>query len=100
MSTKRLADEAFVQETVSRSLPSLTRPRLRTESEHRLAEVERRAAESYAHIETLTRKAQDLAEKLDEPPEAVPVAVPAWEDTSMVNHIEDVRIQVEVKTSK
>ena len=98
--TKRITDPQFVRETVSRSMPDLKRPRLRTESEKKFAEIEHRSAEAYANMEALAKSFTDLAAELEED-EAVPdKVVDAWEDTSMVHHVEEVRVAASSSTKK
>lgn len=84
-------DARFVAETAQRSLPNPNRPRLSTESEAKLAEVDRRDAAKYASMETLTHQFNAIAEAMEAEADAVPVEVDEWEDDSMVHSIEDAR---------
>lgn len=83
-------DAKFVAETAQRSLPNPNRPRLKTETEERLAEVDRKDAAKYASMETFTHQFNAMAAALDS--DAVPEEGD-WED-SMVHHIEQTRSQL------
>lgn len=94
-------DAAFVADTAQRSLPNPHRPRLSTESEARLAEVDRKDAAKYASMETLTHQFNMVAEAFDaeadtgeapKPDDAIPEDG-EWED-SMVHNIESARAQL------
>lgn len=94
MATKRLSQEAALT-VVKRSMPNRARPRLSTEVEVRLADVEDRCAEAYASMEMATQSLHELAAAV-ESSDAIPVPVPeSWEDTSAVHHVEDVRAHTE-----
>ena len=87
-------DVEAAQNSVSRSWPSLTRPRLSTASENRLAEVERRSAACYAGMEALTKKLDNVRRDIESEPEStngVPSPVEAWEDDSLVQSIDEFR---------
>jgi hypothetical protein len=58
----------FVSSTVYKSSPNLKRPRLSTDSENRLAEVERKSAACYAGMETMTAQLNQLAADIDSEP--------------------------------
>lgn len=90
-----------VRQAVQNSLPSLTRPRLSTESERRLAEVDQKSALCYADAEALTERALDLASRLKaaaqvshDDDSAIPVEFNSLEDTSAVHHIEELRVRL------
>lgn len=89
-------DEALLFETLRRSQPSVTRPRMKTEVETKLATVEVRSAQSYAEIEVLTNKCDQLAESLSSgtvvDPEADKHEPEEWDDDpSLVRHVEELR---------
>lgn len=91
-------DAAFVASTTQRSMPNPNRPRLNTESEAKLAEVDRRDAVKYASIETFTHQFNKLADGIDaevaqERAQAIPEEA-EWEDDSMVHNIEDARAKL------
>ncbi len=100
-------DASFVASTAQKSLPSLTRPRLNTESEARLAEVDRKDAAKYASMETLTHQFHLVADAMDADQEderersirpndrAIPEEG-EWED-SMVHNIEETRARLIAK---
>jgi len=72
----------------SKAMPNTNRPRLRSDAELRLADLEQRSAASYSEIETVTEDLKQLAVDIDD---AVPVMADAWDDTSMVHHVEEVQ---------
>lgn len=85
----READKSlgFVADTVRRSLPNPKRPRLKTESEARLADIEAKSAQTYAQLETATAELKQLAELMADDGNAIPIET--WEgDNSLVYHIE------------
>lgn len=84
MDAKAKAEADFVSETVKRSMPSLTRPRLKTEAEDRLADIERKNAECYAGMETFTRQLTQIANDLNEDTGGVPEDVFGDEENSLV----------------
>lgn len=93
MAELKTLDAAFVAQTAQRSLPNPNRPRLSTETEAKLAEVDRRDASKYASMETLTHQFNKVAEAL-EAEDAIPKEVDPWQDDSMVNHIEETRAKL------
>lgn len=94
-----MVDSEFVAETAQRSLPNPHRPRLSTDCENRLAEVDRRDAAKYASMETLTHQFNAMAdaieaEVVDEPSDGVPSEGETFDDESLVHHIEETRAQL------
>lgn len=88
-------DASFVAETAQRSLPNPNRPRLRTETEAKLAEVDRKDAAKYASMETFTHQFNAVADALaSDDADSVPEEVEAWQDDSMVHHIEETRAKL------
>lgn len=81
--------ESFVSETAQRSQPSMTRPRLKSECEARLAEVDRRDAAKYASMETLTHQFNQVADAME-----AEDAGDEWDEDSLVNDIEAVRAKL------
>lgn len=71
---------------VAQSQPSLTRPRLHTDSEQRLAETDQRSALSYAQAEELTEALNELATKVEAAPELIDLDEP-----STAHHIDHLR---------
>lgn len=88
----QVPDSTTTREIVSRSYPSLNRPRLSTEAENRLADVELRSAECYTDIENITQKFQALIPAIDE---ASPEVIDWDEEPSVVTAVEDVRTKLE-----
>jgi len=92
-----VSDEvAFARETVSKSLPSLTRPRLQTAREDRLEEIERQTAKCYAGMESLTKQLRDVASKLEDPiPEPIHDAITSqsWDkdEDSLVESVDGLK---------
>lgn len=78
-------------------MPSMTRPRLKTDCEERLAAVDRRDAAKYASMETLTHQFNAVADRMQaeeqEERDAIPQSDEEWED-SMVHNIEAVRAKL------
>jgi hypothetical protein len=77
-------------EIISKSQPSLDRPRLRPESERRLAEVEQRSARCYADAEELADGLDELAKQIEAAPEMI-----NFDEPSAVHHIEHLERIVE-----
>jgi hypothetical protein len=85
-------DATFVAQTAQRSLPSRKRPRLNTDIEDRLADVDRRDAVKYASMETLTHQFNSLAEAIDA--DGVPEERDDFNDDSLIHHIEVTRAKL------
>lgn len=80
---------------VLRSAPSPTRPRMKTETEVRLAPVDAKSAALYAMQEDLVDKIRATAADMES---SVPVEL-EFED-SAVHHIEDLRQRVAAATAE
>lgn len=87
-----------VARAVSRSWPSMTRPRLPTESEERLYEIDRRSAACYAGMETLTEKLGTVLRGLeaeDDEPKPEPCKIieksETWDEDSLVQSMDEFR---------
>ncbi len=83
-------DDDFVVTTVRRSMPNPDRPRLKTESETKLVELEQRCAASYAAIETVTEDLRRLNESLSNDGNAVPQE--SWDgENSLVQNVDELK---------
>lgn len=72
-------DDDLVLATLRRSMPNPRRPRLRTETEAALADVDQRSAEAYAAVELATeslRRDLDKASSSD----AIPIPQEDWDE--------------------
>lgn len=76
------------KDVVSRSLPNLSRPRLPTEIEAKLAAVDQRSALCYAEAEELAEKLSQQAKEIDA--SGIPLEID-FDETSSVQHIEELR---------
>lgn len=95
MVDKVKAEAEFVSDMVRRSMPSLTRPRLKTESEQKLAEIERKSAECYAGMETFTRRLTQLAKDIEDTDTGGIPAEFTGEEDSLVLSVDELHGAVE-----
>jgi len=71
------------RDIITKAQPNLERPRLRPESERRLAEIEQRSARCYADAEELAEELDAFAKEVEAAPEII-----NFDEPSAVHHIE------------
>ena len=87
--TKLPSGHRRIMSLVTRSAPTMARPRLRTEFEDQLRAADIEHAAVYASMEDLAEKLDQLAETIREEDTAVPLHVNEDEDDSLVVRVDE-----------